>query len=210
MAEPRVQAAGALPEAFYDRTAEEVARDLLGAVLVSTCGGRTVSGRIVETEAYVGPHDPASHAAERVGRTARNETMFAAPGTAYVYLSYGLHWCLNVVAGALGYPAAVLIRALEPLEGIAAARERRGDKCAQRDLMRGPGRLCQALGVTGELNGHKLFEPPLVIVAGEPVADGDVVTGPRVGISQARDWPLRYFVRDSRWVSRPGYGRARR
>lgn len=197
-----VQPDAAYPAEFYDRPAEEVARDLLGSVLVSTAGGQTVSGIIVETEAYVGPHDEASHAAARIGRTARNATMFAAPGTAYVYLSYGLHWCLNVVTGAEGYPAAVLIRALEPRVGLETARDRRGSVRSDRILMSGPGRLAQALGITGAENGHLLTVPPLWIQPGSTVLDVDVAIAPRIGISRAKELPLRFLVRDSAWVSR--------
>lgn len=194
--------AGAVLRAeFYDRPAEEVARDLLGSVLVSTIGGAVIAGRIVETEAYAGPHDPASHAAEHIGRTPRNAPMFGAPGTAYVYLIYGIHWCLNVVTGPEGYPAAALIRALEPLTGLPVARERRGRARPDRDLMSGPGRLSQALGIAGKQDGHALFTPPLWIGEGRTIADHDVVTGPRIGVSRARDWPLRYRIRDSIWVS---------
>ena len=110
---------------FYARPAESVARDLLGMVLVSTIGGSEVRGRIVETEAYVGPHDDASHAAARIGRTARNEAMYGEPGVAYVYRIYGVHWCLNAVTDVADFPAAVLIRALEPIRGISLMRRRR-------------------------------------------------------------------------------------
>ncbi|HEX6940806.1 MAG TPA: DNA-3-methyladenine glycosylase [Longimicrobiales bacterium] len=190
------------PRRFYDRPAEEVARDLLGAVLVSTSGGETTAGWIVEAEAYIGPHDPASHAAARIGRTARNAAMFGPPGTAYVYRIYGLHWCLNVVTGAEEYPAAVLIRAIEPLEGVETMRRRRGGVRAERMLTNGPGKLAEALGITGRENGHPLDRPPLRILEGEAVDDGDVVVGPRIGVTRAADWPLRYHVRGNPFVSR--------
>ncbi|HEX7049170.1 MAG TPA: DNA-3-methyladenine glycosylase [Longimicrobiales bacterium] len=190
------------PRSFYCRPAEEVARDLLGAVLVSTLDGRTTAGRIVETEAYVGPHDPASHAAARVGRTARNAAMFGPGGTAYVYRSYGIHWCVNVVTGPEGYPAAVLIRALEPIEGLAVMRERRGGRCADRELARGPGRLAQALGISGAQNGVRLEGPPLWIRAGPGVDPAMIEAGPRIGIRHAADWPLRFHLRGNPWVSR--------
>jgi len=191
-----------LPSQFYDRPAEEVARDLLGAVLVSTIGGATTAGRIVEAEAYVGPHDPASHAAERIGRTARNEAMFGPPGIAYVYRIYGVHWCLNVVTGAEGYPAAVLIRAVEPLEGVDAMRRRRGDHCSDRGLTSGPGKLAAAMGITGRENGHPLDRPPLMILEGEAVDPSEIAVGPRIGVTRAADWPLRFYVRNNPWVSR--------
>jgi len=191
-----------LPRSFYDRPAEEVARDLLGAVLVSTLDGATTAGRIVEAEAYIGPHDPASHAAERIGRTPRNEAMFGPPGIAYVYRIYGVHWCLNVVTGAEGYPAAVLIRAVEPLEGLDTMRRRRGDGCPDRALTNGPGKLAAAMGITGRENGHPLDRPPLMILEGEAVDPGEIAVGPRIGVTRAVDWPLRFFVRCNPWVSR--------
>jgi DNA-3-methyladenine glycosylase len=154
----------------------------------------------VETEAYIGPEDPASHAAERVGGTARNEAMFGPPGTAYVYRSYGIHWCLNAVSDRVNHPSAVLIRALEPLIGLPVMRVRRGTR--DRDLARGPGRLCQALGVTGELNGHVLEELPLQILDAPALPEEAVEAGPRIGISRATDWPLRFTLRGSRWLSR--------
>ena len=135
-----------LPAAFHARPAETVARELLGALLVSEVGGARVVCEIVETEAYVGPHDEASHAAERFGRTARNDAMFGSAGVAYVYLIYGMHWCLNVVTDAEGFGAAVLVRAARPVEGIDAVRGRRAGR-PDRDLMRGPGNLARALGV---------------------------------------------------------------
>lgn len=192
----------ALQEAFFDRDAEEVARDLLGAFLWSTLGGETTAGRIVETEAYVGPHDPASHAAERIGRTLRNASMFGPPGIAYVYRIYGLHWCLNVVTDEEEYPAAVLIRALEPVAGMEVMRARRGGERPDRELTSGPGRLAQALGITGEEDGHALDTPPLMILEGAPVLDEDVATGPRIGITRAVDWPLRFWIRENPFVSR--------
>jgi DNA-3-methyladenine glycosylase len=192
--------AAALAVSFYSRSAEDVARALVGTVLRSQIGGETVTGRIVETEAYIGPHDPASHAAERYGRTPRNASMFGPPGIAYVYRSYGVHWCLNVVTDRLDYPAAVLIRAAEPLEGVAVMTRRRGT--VLRDLARGPGRLTQAFGITGDMDGHPLDHPPLTLHA--PPTDDvlDIAMGPRVGISRAMDWPLRFWLQDSPWVSR--------
>lgn len=205
--------ATALPPDFFARPAEEVARDLLGARLVSTVSGERTAGLIVETEAYVGPHDPASHAAERIGRTARNEAMFGEPGIAYVYRIYGLHWCLNVVTTERDHPAAVLIRSLEPIEGLEIMRRRRrqggGSRGAERgpgwpadrDLARGPARLAQALAVDGALDRHRLDQPPLWIERGAPISAGRVATGPRIGVTRAADWELRFWIRGSRWVS---------
>jgi DNA-3-methyladenine glycosylase len=190
-----------LPPDFCARPAEDVARDLLGRVLVSSVGGDVAAGRIVEAEAYVGPHDDASHAASRTGRTARNAAMFGPPGTAYVYRIYGIHWCLNIVTDRPGYPAAVLVRALEPLAGWDVMRRRRGG-VADRDLARGPGRLAQALGVDRSLDGHALRAPPLLLTAGAPVPAARVAVDRRVGVVRAADWPLRFFVEGSRWISR--------
>jgi DNA-3-methyladenine glycosylase len=194
-----------LPAAFYARPAEQVARDLLGAVLVSEIDGLETAGRIVETEAYSGPHDPASHAAARIGRTLRNAAMFGPPGTAYVYRSYGVHWCLNTVTDRTGFPAAVLIRALEPITGLDAMRRRRcvpRRAIADRELCNGPGKLAEALGITGALDGHPLERSPLRIVTDATVASEEIVATARVGITRAVDWPLRFYVRGSRWISR--------
>ncbi|MBW3552241.1 MAG: DNA-3-methyladenine glycosylase [Gemmatimonadetes bacterium] len=190
-----------LPAAFFARPSREVALDLLGKVVLSSLGGETTAGRIVETEAYIGPDDPASHAAERIGRTTRNATMFGAPGLAYVYLSYGIHWCLNAVTDREGHPGAVLIRALEPLSGLETMRARRGT--TDRELGRGPGRLTQALGITGALDGHALQDPPLSFHAAPPLFPEQIEAGPRVGITRAVDWPLRFMVMNSPWVSGP-------
>ena len=189
------------PPGFYARSAEDVARDLLGDIVVSTVDGVRTSGRIVEAEAYIGPEDDASHAAARIGRTQRNGAMYGPPGLAYVYLIYGMYWCLNTVTTREDFPAAVLIRALEPLEGTETMRARRAGR-SDRDLARGPGRLCQALGINGALNAHFLDREPLVILPGEPVRD--IVATPRIGITRAADWPLRFIEAGSPWVSSAG------
>lgn len=197
--------APALPRRFYARTAERVARALLGQIIVATTGGVTTAGRIVETEAYVGPHDDASHAAERIGRTLRNAAMYGEPGTAYVYRIYGVHWCLNVVTDRIGYPAAVLIRAIEPLVGADVMRARRSVVRAprsDRDLGSGPGKLAQALAITGALDAHPLDETPLRILQGRRVAARNIVTAERIGVTRAHDWPLRFYERGNRNVSR--------
>ena len=190
---------GAFDHAFFDRPAESVAPDLLGVRLVSTVDGRRTAGIIVEVEAYIGPDDPASHAAARIGRTRRNASMFGPPGTAYVYLSYGVHWCLNLVTGAIGNPCAVLIRAVDPIEGSDVMATRRGRK---RDLTSGPGRVGQAFGITHALDGHDFSSPPLRLLPGWPTPPGSIDMSPRVGVSRAQDWPLRFCVRGSSSVSR--------
>ncbi len=183
---------------FYARPTEAVARGLLGQILVSDVGGRRrqTAGRIVEVEAYIGPQDPACHAYGH-RRTARTEPLYGPPGTAYVYFTYGMHWCLNAVTELPDYPAAVLIRALEPIAGLATMRRRRGKE----PLCSGPARLCEALGVTGKLNGVSLQHGLLRIVEGKKPKPGDIVTGPRIGITQAADWLLRFYLKDSPWVS---------
>jgi DNA-3-methyladenine glycosylase len=188
-----------VPKGFYARPTAEVARELLGRILVSDVGGRgqRTAGRIVEVEAYVGPHDPACHAYGH-RRTARTEPLYGPPGTAYVYFTYGMHWCLNAVTETQNFPAAVLIRALEPLDGLDVMRERRGKE----PLCAGPARLCEALGVTGALNGVSLQRGLLRIVEGRAPKRGAIATGPRIGITQAADWPLRFYLKDSPWVSR--------
>lgn len=185
---------------FYARPTAEVARRLVGQILVSDVGGRRTAGRIVETEAYVGPHDPACHAFGG-RRTARTEGLYGPPGTAYVYFTYGMHWCLNAVTEAREYPAAVLIRALEPIAGIGVMRRRRGG-VPLTALCAGPARLCVALGVTGELNGAPLTRQPLRLVRDPRGPRPRIVVTPRIGITQARDWPLRFLAAGSPWVSR--------
>jgi DNA-3-methyladenine glycosylase len=170
-----------------------VARHLIGAtVLVNGVGGR-----IVEVEAY-DRTDPASHCFS--GPTPRNAAMFGPPAHTYVYRSYGIHWCLNFVCCETGHGAGVLIRALEPTDGIEIMQQRRGMQ-NPRLLCAGPGRLCQAMGVTREHNGMRLDAPPFEL---RPTAEKiDVVAGPRIGISKAMDVPWRFGLRDSRFLSRP-------
>jgi DNA-3-methyladenine glycosylase len=166
---------------------------------VSEVGGRRTAGRIVEVEAYVGPHDPACHAYGG-RRTARTEQLYGQPGTAYVYFTYGMHWCLNAVTEAVDYPAAVLIRALEPVVGIETMRRRRGTE--DRQLCAGPARLCEALGVTGAFNGAPLQRGALRVVRAKGSRREQIARGPRIGITRAIDWPLRFYFRDSPWLSR--------
>jgi DNA-3-methyladenine glycosylase len=188
-----------LPLEYYARDTVVVAKALLGQLLVSVVEGRRCLARIVETEAYVGPHDPACHAAGW-RRTARNEVLYGPPGLAYVYFTYGMHWCANVVTEREGFPAAVLLRAAEPLEGLSVMRRRRGG-VRDEALAAGPARLTQALGIDRSLNGHRLTRRPLWIAEGEPVSPRRVAVAPRVGIRVATDWKLRFYIRDSRYVS---------
>ena len=184
---------------FYARDTSVVARDLLGCILESRVGDRRTAGKIVEVEAYVGPHDPAAHGYGGK-KTQRNASMFGPPGTAYVYFIYGMHWCFNVVTERIDYPAAVLIRALEPKSGLGLMCDRRGVRDA-RLLCSGPARLCQALGITGAVNGSSLRSGLVRISRSDSAGDIEVATGPRIGISRARDWALRFVEKDSDWLS---------
>ncbi len=196
-----------LDRAFYDRPAVELATDLIGKVIAHRIGRKTLRARIVETEAYVGEHDLACHAA--AGRTARTDPLYGPPGTAYVYFIYGMYWCFNTVTGAEGRPAAVLVRAVAPITGVDLMRVRRPKARRDVDLTNGPGKLCLALGIVGAHNRRPLQGPPVLIRRGVTIPDADVVVTPRIGISQAADWPLRWFVRDNPYVSRtpPGFPR---
>lgn len=197
----RPRAGPALPREFFDRETEMVARELLGAVLSCRTPEGTASGVIVETEAYLGEHDPACHAA--VGRTRRTAPLYGVPGSAYVYFIYGMYWCMNAVTRAEGLPSAVLIRALEPLTGLDLMRSRRPRVRRDTDLCNGPGKLCLALGIGPEHNGLSLQRGALTLRAGERVPDGDVAVTPRIGITRAAEWPLRWVVRGNPHVSRP-------
>jgi len=178
---------------FYDRPALDVARELIGLVLARRLpDGTVLAGRIVETEAYVGPDDRASHASR--GRTRRNDAMFGPPGHAYVYLVYGLHWCLNLVTGPAGFPAAVLLRALEPLDGVERMRTLRPTARKDTLLASGPARLCQALAVDGSLNGADVCQPASELwVEDRGLAPGRVVAAPRIGVAYAGPWAARPY-----------------
>lgn len=171
---------------------------MLGSRLVSTIGGARVSGIIVETEAYGGPEDPASHAATKAGITDRNRVMFGPAGRAYVYRSYGVHWCLNVVTGRDGEGEAVLLRGVSPVEGVDTMRERRG----RPPWAEGPGRLAQAFGVTEAHYGHRFDADPLWIERGSSLGEERVGVSPRIGITVAAAWPNRFYVVDAEGVSR--------
>ena len=189
------------PRAFYNRPAIEVARALLGTVLVhGTSPGRITAGRIVETEAYLGLQDRAAHSWR--GITPRTRVMFGEPGHAYVYLIYGIYECLNVVAEPEGSPGCVLIRALEPLEGIPRMRRRRPSARGIEDLANGPGKLTLAMGITRRHNGADLTSGPLTIHSPERPGKVRIGVSPRIGIRHCADWPLRFFIEGNHFVSR--------
>lgn len=180
-----------LPRAFYDRDPVEVARELLGKHLVLRVDGMERVGRIVETEAYLGPHDLAAHSAR--GRTARTEVMFGPPGHAYVYLIYGMHNCMNVVTQAEGLASAVLLRALEPVRNLDPH-------------TRGPGLLCKAMGIDRSLTGHDLLSADFHITEPEAAERIVIVRRPRIGVDYAGHWAkrlLRFYIRGNTWISRP-------
>jgi len=180
------------PQELFAGSLHEVARGLLGWTFLRD----GVGGRIVEVEAYASD-DPASHAYR--GRTRRNGAMFAAPGTLYVYRSYGIHWCVNVACEPEGTGAAVLLRALEPTRGLAEMRARRGN-LGDQALCSGPGKLTQALGISGAVDGMSIVAPPFALEP--PDTPIDFITTPRVGITRAAELPWRYLVRGTRWASR--------
>ncbi|TMC47503.1 MAG: DNA-3-methyladenine glycosylase [Chloroflexi bacterium] len=184
--------------AFFSRDPVIVARDLLGRILFYRTPEGVLAGRIVETEAYTGEADPASHAFR--GRTARNTVMFGTGGHAYVYFSYGVHYCLNVTADAPGVAGAVLLRALEPLAGIELMRGR-GDHGPEARLLSGPGKIGRGFGLTLKDNGRDFTRGPLGIAAGTPLPDREVAISRRIGISRAVDLPYRFSVVGSRSVS---------
>jgi len=182
---------------FYQRATVDVARDLLGTILVH---GET-AGMIVETEAYLGGDDLASHSA--AGITNRTRVIFGPPGHAYVYLSYGIHECLNIVAEPAGMPGCVLIRALEPLMGLDIMRSRRPGARTDRDLTSGPGKLTRALAITRAHNGADLTRGDLTVHAPLHKPIVDIAVTPRIGITKCADWPLRFVLKGTPFVSRP-------
>ena len=187
-----------VPRTFFARATEQVARELLGMYLVHETPGGVTAGRIVEVEAYLGRNDAASHSYR--GETARNRSMFGPPGHAYVYFIYGVHHCFNVVTGPKGSGEAVLVRALEPALGLETMCARRG---RERDLCRGPGNLTVAMGIGRELDGQDLVRGPLGIWRGANSAGRTSMrVGPRIGITKARELPLRFLSEDA--ARRPG------
>lgn len=193
-------AAAVLARSFYARPSVEVAPDLLNKLVVRPDGR---AGRIIEVEAYAGTDDPASHAFR--GPTRRNATMFGRPGHLYVYFSYGVHWCANVVTGPEGEASAVLMRALDPVAGLPQMRRARWTtqrRQVDRDLCRGPGRLCQAMGIDGAFDGADLTGGSALWLSDDGTAPpGDPVTTPRIGISAARDRLWRFSVANHHGVS---------
>lgn len=193
-----------LPLEFYKQPTLEVARQLLGKLLV--CG--ETGGLVVETEGYVGFDDPASHAYP--GRTRRNEVMWGKFGHAYVYFTYGNHWMLNAVTEEIDYPAAVLIRGLQPVFGLELMRERRNlqlrkSRPDDRNLTNGPGKLCQALGITGELNGTSLDSEQLYFAEPSPeiaFSPFEIVETTRIGITRGTELPWRYYIKGNAYVSK--------
>jgi DNA-3-methyladenine glycosylase len=198
-----------LSRAFFIRDPREVAGDLLGKLIVRKAGGKILAGRIVEVEAYLGADDAAAHAA--AGRTPRNSVLFGPPGHAYVYFIYGVHYCLNISCMPEGEAGCVLIRALEPVAGIAQMAEAREieafDHHSVRDLRKllsGPGKLCEALGITRPRdNGKNLLSPESDLqVRDDGFKPDKIVVTPRIGITKSAEMPLRYLVGDSAFISR--------
>ena len=200
----QVRRAATLPVAFFRRPTEVVAQDLLGMEVVSTAGDELTTARIVETEAYLGYDDPASHG-YRHRRNARNQALFGPPGSWYVYLSYGMHWCANLVCQRTGLASAVLLRALEPLDGVDVMRRRRG-RVPDRELCSGPGKLCQALGITRDLDGRRIAGSEVVVYRPRSHEENPIAVTSRIGITKAADWPLRFVVAGSPWLSRKTTG----
>lgn len=184
-----------LDRGFFGREADEVARQLLGCRLIRD-GDTWLAGRIVETEAYFGEEDPASHAYR--GKTGRNEIMYGPPGNAYVYVCYGIHHMLNVTTGERGDPQAVLIRAVQPINGIDEMQDRRGGK-EETALCDGPGKVCEAFGLDKQQNGTNLTEGELRIEQGE--RQGGIATSGRIGVSEGGDLELRFYEKDNPYVS---------
>lgn len=188
-------------EDFCNRETVQVARDLLGKLLIHETPEGVTSGIIVETEAYLSVGDPACHASK--GKTRRNAPMFGPPGRAYVYFIYGNHYCFNVVTREEGIGEAVLVRALEPVDGIWLMRQRRGKNKPLVELANGPGKLCQAMGITGENNNSPLFRPPLYISSdGKSVQPENIEVSPRIGINKGLEKLLRFYISGNPFVSK--------
>ena len=191
-----------LPRSFYLHPTLQVARALLGKVIVHRMESGFLSGRIVETEAYLGSNDPASHAYRE--KTGRNSVMFSLGGTLYVYFTYGMHFCANVVTGVEGKAGAVLIRGIEPIEGIDLMRQNRGfaDDGKDRQLTNGPAKFCQAFGIAREQNGADLCGKLIFITDTLSMEPKHVGTSPRIGITAGREKQWRFFIKGNEYVSR--------
>ncbi len=185
---------------FFKGPTEVIAKKLLGKYLVRVFEGKILSGKIVETEAYLDENDLASHSA--VGMTERNRVMFGESGLAYVYFTYGMHYCFNVVTGKQGKGSAVLIRALEPVDGIELMKKFRRMK-DEINLTNGPAKLCQALKIDKNLNGIDLKTSAEIFIAeGEKIKDIDIITSTRIGIKKSIELPLRFYIRKNKFVSK--------
>lgn len=188
-----------LSQSFYNRPTLTVAHELLGCELWVKNGKSVCAGRLVEVEAYIGEEDPACHAHR--GRTSRNHVMYGPPGRAYVYFTYGNHWMLNFVTEDEGFPAAVLIRGIEPIEGIATLRRRR-QVARDFELTSGPGKLTAAFRITGDDNGARLRGPRLLVTAGLEATTERVATSGRIGVNEGHERPWRFFYESNPWVSK--------
>ena len=195
-----------LPSEFFRQETVTVATSLIGCALHRRIGDEILSGMIVETEAYLGANDPASHA-RRGLRSQRNESMYLSGGHAYVYFTYGMYYCMNVVVGEADVAEAILIRGVEPIEGIERMRRNRPKAKRDRDLTNGPGKLCMAMEVDRELDGVSLDGEQLFLTERiRPVDPGMIAVSPRVGIDgsgEAASWPLRFYLEGNEFVSRP-------
>lgn len=192
-----------LPKDFYQRDTIEVARELLGKTIVRQIGTHTLSGTIVETEAYAGFDDKASHAHK--GKTARNSVMFGPAGFSYVYFTYGMHYLFNVVTEDINYPSAVLIRAVEPISGIKLIQENRPERKFH-DLTNGPAKFTKAFRIDKCYNGLDITSGQSIWIENSPIISDDrIVTGPRIGVGysmECADWPRRFYIKGNQFVSR--------
>ena len=192
-----------LPRSFYSRPTLVVAKKLLGKILVRKIGKTLLAGRIVEVEAYLGSKDPASHAYR--GKTKRNEVMFGPEGHLYVYFTYGMHYCANVVTGKEGVAEALLIRAIEPLTGVRVMERNRRfskDRLDERNLTNGPAKLCQALRIARGQNGTDLLGDEIYLTDSEKVTKAAIGNSARIGISSGKEYKWRFFIEGNKWVSR--------
>ncbi|MDH4199391.1 MAG: DNA-3-methyladenine glycosylase [Spirochaetia bacterium] len=189
-----------LAESFYKQDTISLAKNLLGKIFIRKLDGQILAGKIVETEAYHQQGDPSCHAHN--GKTRRNAVMFEPPGHLYVYFTYGMHYCMNIVAEPEGIAAAVLIRSLEPLEGIEMMQKLRGNKIECKNLCNGPAKLCQAFDITKQQNGYFLEGKDIFISDAPSIAEQDIVITTRIGISQGKELPWRFYIKNNMYVSK--------